>query len=369
MGGLTPDDRKLVENSASKFVDNHYAFEKRYAQRKQGEDVGSHWSTFAELGWLTLPFAEEAGGMGGSVADAQALTRAFGRGLVDEPWLDVVLAGLVIEAASPTSNSRDLLAALMSGETRTLLAHAEECADPDFGRIQCLAEKAGDGYQLSGSKAMVWHAPLADSFLVSLRLAGEPAVFLLDRETPGLTLLELPMLDGQRAADLRLERVSVGPEALLLHGQEAEAAVSRAILLAFGMLVGEVRGIADRALALTAGYLKSREQFGKPLADFQALQHLLADMAIAREEIESLEWATGSLDEIVEHDELERLARCAKARACSLGRSLCETGIQLHGGIGLTDEYVLSHYLRRMVTIDSYYGDAHQHLAWLAERV
>lgn len=368
MSALSDQDRSLIENGVDKFSLEHYPFEERERRLEQDGKFGKHWATFAELGWLMLPFAEEADGMGGSVVDAQVLTRAFGRSLIAEPWLEVMIAGKVLDRGAEPAVRDQWLAPLMSGELILLLAHGERKADLNYSAVETSAELTDSGYRLNGTKRVVWQADAADKFLVTAFIGEEPAVFIVDKTAEGVCLSEYPSIDSRYVADITFTDVELDPDAVICRGARAEIGVRRAILFAFGALVGEMRGIAEHLVKLTAEYMNTREQFGTPIANFQALQHMLADMVIAKEEIKSLEWITAELATIDDLGERERVARSAKARAATAGRKLCEIGVQLHGGIGLSDEYIASHFLRRMIAIDALYGDAQQQLLWLARR-
>ena len=368
MSALTDQDRTLIESGVDKFIHEQYPFEERERRREKDGKFGKHWTTFADLGWLMLPFAEEAGGMGGTVVDAQVLTRAFGRGLIAEPWLEAIVAGKVLERGAESAVRDQWLAPLISGELMLILAHGERKADLNYSAVECTVELTDSGYCLSGTKRVVWQADAADKFLVTALIFEEPVVFIVDRAAAGVTLSEFSTVDNRYAADIEFSNVVLTKDALVCRGARAEIGLKRAILFAFGALIGEMCGIADKLVTLTAEYMNTREQFGTPIGNFQALQHMLADMVIAKEEIQSLEWIAAEMATIEDLDERERVARSAKARAATVGRKLCETGVQLHGGIGLTDEYVASHYLRRMIAIDALYGDAQQQLLWLAGR-
>ena len=368
MSAMSDEDRALMDDVVCKFIDEHYSFEERGKRAEEGGPFGGHWSTFAEMGWLMLPFSEAVGGMGGEVADAQVLTRSFGRGLIDEPWLEAMLAGKVLEHGASEQLRERWLTALMSGELVLLLAHGESKADLDFSQVRTSADSTGQGFRLQGTKRVVWQAGAADYYLVSAMIGEEPGMFLVEKTAAGIELSEYPAIDSRQAADIRLDGVEVGVDSLVCSGAAAELALKRAMLFGFAALLGEMHGIAEELTRLTAEYLNTREQFGTRIANFQALQHMLADMVIAKEEIHSLRWMNAGAAGIEDLDERERLARASKARAVTAGRRLCETGVQLHGGVGLTDEYVASHYLHRMIAIDACYGDTQQQLLWLAGR-
>ncbi len=367
MSTLVDEDRSLIETAVDKFILEHYPFEEREKRLAKNGKFGGHWPKFAELGWLMLAFGEEAGGMSGTIKDVQVLSRAFGRGLITEPWLEAMVAGKVLEHGAAGEAKARWLTPLMSGESVLILAHGEHKGHLDFSAIQAQGRMTERGYQLQGTKRVVCQAGAAEKFLVTALIDSEPAVFLVDRHAKGLSLNEFTSVDSRYAADIELSNVALTRDALLCQGEQAETSIKLAILFAFGILLGEMRGIADCLVRLTAEYLNTREQFGTVIANFQALQHMLTDMVIAQEEIRSLEWMVAELADDESLAIHERAVRSAKARASTVGRKLCETGVQLHGGVGLTEEYVASHYLRRMIAIDAMYGDAGQHLVWLAD--
>jgi alkylation response protein AidB-like acyl-CoA dehydrogenase len=370
MSHLQEEDRLLIQEAVDKFILDNYPFEEKEKRLAELGQYGGHWGTFAELGWLMLPFAEEAGGLGGGIADVQVLLQAFGRGLIAEPFSEVVLqAGKALEFCAPESSREQLLLPLMSGEQRVVLAHGEVSADADFSAVTCIAETCAEGYRLTGSKRVVCQAGSADRYIVTAKLNNEPALFLVDAGSDNLERYEYLTIDTRYASDLQLDGVTVPAAALVATGEVVAEGVRDALLYTFAGLAAEVHGIAKNLRLMTAEYLNTREQFGTKIANFQALQHLLADMVIAEEEIASLAWLMSNVWEMEDSTERERLIRSTKARMCVAGRQLAEIAVQLHGGVGVTDELIVSHYLRRMVAIDALYGDSQQQLLWLAQQV
>jgi alkylation response protein AidB-like acyl-CoA dehydrogenase len=368
MSVLQEDDRLLIQESVEKFVATEYASMDRAGYGDAGARFGEHWSTFAELGWLALPFAEHAGGLGGGVADLQLLLRAFGRGLILEPFTEVLTAGKVLEYCVQADRQAELLASLIAGQTRLVLAHSEQEAEPGFGCVNCTAQAASGGFMLTGVKRVVWQAGAADSYLLSAWLEGEPALFLVAKDADQLLTSEYRTIDSRYAADLDLRGVTVPTTGLLASGEAAATAVKQAILFTYAILIGEVRGISDSLIEHTSAYLNTREQFGSKLGGFQALQHKLADMVVAAEEIRSLEWLVAGAADLADLALAERTIRSARARVGKVSRALAESAVQLHGGIGVSDEFIVGHYLRRVLVIDSYFGDADQQLIWLASQ-
>lgn len=363
MSALQEEDRLLIRDAVDRFIDDRCAFGERDERPEQESRYGENWSTFAELGWLALPFGEDHGGLGGGVEDLQVLMRAFGRGLIAEPYLEVILAGKVLEAIGS-----DLLAPVITGESIVILAHGEEHTGARFDDLQCRATRSDDGFTLVGSKRVVWQAGAADWLLVSAMTPQGLTLFRVPRDAPGLVFEEFSTIDSRYAADIHLREVIVGEDAALAQGELVESAISQAIIYGYAALLGEASGIVTELVANTAEYLNTREQFGAKLASFQALQHKLADMVIAAEEIVSLEWLVAGAADLDDLDERERVIRSSRARAGSLSRLLGESAVQLHGGVGVSDELVVGHYLRRLIAIDTFYGSGQQQLLWLAEQ-
>jgi alkylation response protein AidB-like acyl-CoA dehydrogenase len=359
MGALQPDDRRLIQQAAERFVADHFGLD----QRAHATARVRHWATFAELGWIALPFAEESGGIGGGIEDVQLLARSFGHGLVDEPYLEAVVAGKVLERAGSA-----LLDDVIAGLSIVVLAHGEESVDPGFDAVRCRAEAAADGFVLSGIKRVVPQAGDAGHLLVTALLGQEPAVFLVERGAAGVRISDFSTIDSRRAADIELAGARVPQDALVVRGAVAVDAVRDAQLYGIALIAGEARGIADTLVVMTAQYLETRVQFGAKLASFQALQHRLADMMIGCEEIRSLEWLAAGAWEIEDPSERERVLRSAKARIGRVLRAIGESAVQLHGGMGVSSELVIGHYLRRAIALDALFGDATQQLGWLAER-
>jgi alkylation response protein AidB-like acyl-CoA dehydrogenase len=369
MSSLLDEDRLLIRDAVVKFIADNYPLETVAERDYSAAKFGRNWSVFADLGWLCLLPGESAGGMGGGVIDAQVLLREFGKGLIVEPFTEVALtAAKTLEHCLPAERQEALLAPLIAGSSRAVLAHGEELADPGFANIECQARQTATGYTLTGTKRMVWQAGAADWYLVTALLNGQPAIFKVGSAADKLVINEFPTIDSRYAADLQLLELSVAASDLLATGERAAHAVRQAILLTYAALIGEVSGICDQLIALTSSYLNTREQFGGKLAGFQALQHRLADMVIAAEEIRSLQWLVAGASEMDDETEAEKLVRSARARVGKLSRALGETAVQLHGGVGVSNELIVSHYLRRLIAIDAFYGDANEQLIWLAEQ-
>ena len=368
------EDQTLLAESVARFVRNEYEFETRRALVASDPGFGAgNWAKFAELGWLAIPFSEADGGLGADPVAAMVLMEQFGRGLVVEPYVPGVLlgGGLVAAAGDAVQRSR-LLGGVIAGDTHLAFAHGEPGGRYTPSHVAARAEARGGGYTLTGAKSVVYNAAAADHIVVSARTAGETtdeagiSLFLVPRGADGLTLRPYRTIDGLRAAEVALDGVSVGDDALL--GAEGgafpviEAVTDRAV----AAVCAEALGVMDVLRETTLEYLKTRKQFGRPLGSFQALQHRAVDMLIACEEARSLVlMATLGLD--APAPERRRAVSAAKAHIGRAGRKVGQEAVQMHGGMGVTDELKVGHYFKRLTMIDTFFGDAAHHLDRFAD--
>lgn len=384
---LTDEQIMLVEAS-SRYMTEEYGFRER--TRVIASDDGydrEKWRAFARMGWLGLPFPEAYGGAGGTALDLLLLLQSFGRALVVEPYLStVVLGGLTVLATGNEEQKQKLLPPLIAGDLQIAAGFGEPQSGYDIDDVLARAERRGEGYSLSGHKAVVLGAPSADYFIVSARTSGGQrdregiALFLLQRSLPGISLRSYQTIDGRRAAEVRLDDVRVSGADLLGAPGKAASALAEAALMATVALLGEAMGCLEGAVAETAAYLNVREQFGQKLASFQALRHRVADMFVGKEEVKALcLLAAGSIatrngsgngpDNGADNGSAVEAVSAAKAYAGQVGRKVCEEAVQLHGAIAITDEYIVGHYLKRLIAIDRLFGDTDYHLErFLASR-
>ena len=363
------DDQRLLADSAARFVANEYGLDRRRALVADEPGFSrDHWRTFAELGWLALPFAEADGGLGAGAAEVMVVMEQFGRGLVVEPYLAaVLLAGQAIAHAGTAAERRALLAELIAGRAQYAFAHGEAGARYAAGHVATRAQADGGGWLLSGHKAVVYNAPAADAFVVSARSAGDArdahgvSLFVVAKDAAGLGVRPYRTIDGLRAGEVVLDGVRVGADALLGEAGAALPAIEEVVDRATAAVCAEAVGIMDTLREMTLDYLKTRQQFGRPIGAFQALQHRAVDMLIACEEARSLTvMATLSL----EAPPVER-ARAVSAAKVGVGRSARLVGqeaVQMHGGMGMTEELAVGHYFKRLVMIDRLFGDVDHHL-------
>ncbi|MBL8381690.1 MAG: acyl-CoA dehydrogenase family protein [Burkholderiales bacterium] len=360
---LSPEQR-MLQDAAARYLEKAYGFQERQAIVAAGSDGDAgKWRDFAQMGWLGLPLPESDGGNGGSALDLFLLAQAFGKALAVEPYLStVVLGAMTVAAAGNAAQRARILPGVIAGRTRLAFG----CTEPESGYalldVQTRARASGDGFVLTGDKSVVLGAASADHLLISARTAGARdsrlgiSLFLVDRTAPGVTLRPYGTIDGRRAAEVKLQEVRVGRDALLgeLHG--AAARIEHAQALGIVTLLGEAVGCLEGALACTVEYHRNRHQFGKPLSSFQALRHRVADLYVAKEETRALCLLAAHAHAAGEPGAAQALAG-AKAWVGQAGRHAAEEAVQLHGAIAITDEYVVGHYLKRIIAIDRLFGD------------
>ncbi len=363
------EEQRLLADSVVRFLEKEYRFDKRRALAASEEGLSrANWAQFAELGWLGIGTPEAQGGLGGGAVETMIIMESFGRHLVLEPYFPtVVLGGSLL--ARGGAQAEALLPELAQGRLLLALAHGEPQARFNLADVETRAERAGDGFRLSGRKAVVLGAPSADKLIVSARTGGEArgrdgiTLFLLPRETPGLALRPYRTIDDLRAAEVTLDG-AMAPAATVLGGVgRGLALLESATDLALVALAAEAVGAMAALLDLTRDYLKTRKQFGVPIGSFQVLQHRLVDMFMAQHLARSLtEMAARALADPAQDPLAQaRLAAAAKVEAGRAGRLVGQEAVQLHGGMGMTDELAVGHYFKRLAMIDLTLGNADHH--------
>jgi alkylation response protein AidB-like acyl-CoA dehydrogenase len=365
------EEQLALQDTLQRYISRDYDFDTRRALARSplGYSVEA-WARYADLGLLGLPFPEEFGGLAGTGVDVMVVMEQIGQGLLLEPYLStVVLCGGLIGDAGPQSMRKALLPQIAAGRAQIALAAYEAAGRYDLSHVACTAIGEGDVWRLSGAKAVVIDAPSADYFLVSARTSGVVgdsdgiSLFLVRRDAPGLILFSYPTQSGARAADLRLTNVIVGEDDLIGHAGLASGLLERAVDSAIAALCAEALGIVTALNQATLNYLKTRKQFGVAIGTFQALQHRMAEMFIAAEQIRSMAiiaaLETGSTDDA----RRRRAMSGAKAYIGEAARFVGQQAVQLHGAMGVVDELIVSHYFKRLTMIDMSFGDADFHLA------
>ena len=363
------EEQQLLQDSVARFVADHYSLDARrkLADSSQGYS-DDHWKQFAELGWLALPFSEEDGGLGGTVIDALVVMEQFGKGLILEPYFATVILGGGVLKRLPASEIRSArISAVMEGQLKLALATTELQSRWDLHDVVSTATPDGEGFVLNGSKSVVLHGASADRIIVSLRTQGGQfdkegiSLFWIDPKADGVSLKAYPTVDGLRAAELTLEKVSVPSDALLgpLHGGfDILDAVAQEATLA---LSAEGLGAMERLYKDTVEYTQNREQFDHPLSDFQTLQHRMVEMFMEYEQCKSLLYRA-TLEFAQDGMAASKSVSACKHLVGVAGRFIGENAVQLHGGMGVTEELAIGHYFKRLFVIDTQFGNADYHL-------
>ena len=349
------EEQQLLADSVRRFLAKDYDFEARRRIVASAEGWSPKaWATFAEMGLTGLPFPAEHGGFGGGAVDLMGVMEAFGEALVVEPYLPTVLAGRVVARSALAGT---LLPAVIEGRTRLAFAHTERGARYDVSAVNTSAKQSAGHWVLDGEKAAVVGAPMADKLVVSARSGEGIALFLIER--PACEGFQT--LDGMRAADVVLRNT----KATALGGDRAliEEVADFATALACAEAVGAMKYACDSTLE----YLKTRKQFGAPIGTFQALQHRMVDMFIAYEQARSMAClACSKVDNFQTIPDRQRCVSAAKIKIADNARHVSQEAVQLHGGMGMSEELKVSHTFRRLTVLAAQYGDADHHLARFA---
>ncbi|RKR37772.1 acyl-CoA dehydrogenase family protein [Paraburkholderia sp. BL17N1] len=367
-------EQQMLQDSVRRYIARACAFDRRTAQVKAGCDHHArNWSSFAENGWLAAALPEEYGGLGGSLLDTVLIAQELGRGLVVDPFVGcAVLAVQTFVAAATPAQMDVLLPRIAEGTCRIALAYQEASSRGNPAVVETLAARDANGFRLHGQKTAVLGAPGADQFIVSARIGGNgasgdhPALFLVDATTQGVTVRPVPLHDGSWAAQLQLDGVQVGQQAVLGDPGCGLSALRHGLAHGTAALCAELVGSMEAAVVATAEFLRVRKQFGVPIGSFQALQHRMADMAAEMELARSMLYVL--LASLENDDEATRqhTVSAAKALIGRTAKQVCGQAIQLHGGIGMTEEYTIGHYFKRAVVGDLLYGTSDQHDAYCA---
>lgn len=362
-------EQQMLQDSMRRYIDKAYAFEARTATLKARRGGGlDHWGTFADNGWLAAALPEAHGGLGGGLVDTALIAHEFGRGLVLEPYLGcAVMAAQTLAAAGTTTQKERLLPALADGSLRIALAYSEPASRGMPLPVAASAQPRNGGYLLSGRKTLVLSGLLAQQYIVSARIEGAPAdeisLFLVDADAVGMQRQALPLHDGTWAEELVLEGVQVAADAVL--GEPGRGLPALRSGLAHGIIAlgAELVGVMEKVIEQSAEYLKTRQQFGVPIGSFQALQHRMADMATEMETARSMLYAALASMENDDAAARQRTLSAAKALIARAAKFVCGQGIQLHGGIGVTEEYQVGHYFKRAVVAELQLGSIDRHEA------
>ena len=368
------DEQRLLKDSVERLTTQRYDFEarKKYMAEPDGWSRAL-WKQYVDLGLTALPFAEEHGGIGGGPVETMIVMEAFGRALALEPfWASVVLGGSFLARGAGKAAQTDLLPKVAAGESLLAFAHIERQARYDLADVATTAKKDGAGFVLDGAKSLVVHGDCADKFVVSARVSGAQrdkagiGLFLVDAKAAGVTRRGYPTMDGLRAAEVTLANVKVGADAVIGEPGNAYPLIEQVTDIGIAALAAEAVGAMSAMHEITVDYLKQRKQFGVPIGNFQVLQHRAGEMLIAVEQARSMAMLATMMAADDNAVERRKSISAAKVQIGRSGRIVGQGAIQLHGGIGMTMEYKVGHYFKRVTMIDTIFGDADHHLGVLA---
>ncbi|HEY0825657.1 MAG TPA: acyl-CoA dehydrogenase family protein [Ramlibacter sp.] len=357
------DDQEQLRDAVRKWVDRSYGFERRRGITKAGGFDRAAYQELAELGLAGLYASEDHGGMAMGPVEAMVVMEELGRGIVLEPLGQTLVTSGLLGAYAPEALKAQWLPKIASGEALVVLAHQERKARYRLDQCEATASQAGGQWKLSGDKSIVPAGDQADAFIVPAKANGKIGLFLVERQTQGVSTRGYPTMDGARAAEVSL-RDATGT----LVAQDGLTALEHAVDIGIACTCAEAVGVIDRTMQLTAEYLNTRKQFGVTLATFQALRHRMADMKMQQELARSMSYYA-SLKLNAPADERRRAMARAKYQLGVAMRFVGQNSVQLHGGIGVTDEYVGSHYFKKLTQLELAFGDTLHHLGEVSERM
>lgn len=363
------EEQEMVRDGLSRMVREQYDWETR--RKAIASEAGWRpevWAQLAELGILGMPFSEADGGFGGGAVDAMIVMQEFGKGLVVEPFVPtVVCAGGFLKHAGTAAQKEEHIGGIVAGTRVFAFAYAEPRGRYDYADLETTAKKDGSGYVLNGHKAVVIGAPWASHLIVTARTSGERrdrdgvSLFVVDKTAPGVITRDYETVDGRRASEVYFENAAVPAEALIGEEGAALPLIERVADEAIAAQCAEACGAMKVAHAMTVEYSRQRKQFGVPIGSFQVLQHRMVDMYTAYEQSVSLTYlATLRLD--ASEIERKRAVSAAKVGIGQAARLIGQEAVQIHGGNGVTDEYAIGHYFKRLTIFDSEFGDVDHHM-------
>jgi pimeloyl-CoA dehydrogenase small subunit len=371
------EEQRLLRDSIDRLLADHYGFDKRKSYLAEPEGWSpALWAQYAELGLLGLPFAEEYGGFGGNAVDVMIVMEAFGRVLALEPYLaSVVLAGTAIGHAGSAAQNATIVPQIADGSMRLAVAHSERQARYDLSDVMTTAKSTGSGWRLDGAKSVVVHGDSANKLIVSARVSGDRCdpdgigLFLVDPKASGVARRSYRMRDGTGAADIALSGVDVSASDVLGEPGQGIRTIQRVNEAGIMATSAEAVGAMGAMLAMTIEYMKTRVQVGKPIGQNQALQHRATEMFVSLEQARSLALLAAIMVDDADAEQRAHDLSTVKVGVGQAARFVSQNAVQLHGGIGMTEEYAVGHYFRRCMVIEHSFGDTAHHLSRLADEI
>ncbi len=360
------EEQKMLKDSVDRFLEKNYSFDLRQSMIEERQTMsGEVWEGLAGLGLLGVSFPEEYGGFGGGGIETMLIMESMGNHLVIEPYVStVILAGGLVNKGAADWQKQIILPGIIDGSMLISFAHMEPGSRFNLERVQTVAKPDGNNWVLEGQKSIVLHGPVAEKLIVSARTSGEVedqdgvTLFIVECDEENLGGHEYPLYDGTRALDVQLNGVRVGPESVIGQLGKAMPLISEVVDHAMAAFCAEAVGVMERTQQMTLEYLKTRKQFGVPISRFQVLQHRAVDMFITLEQARSMAvLASGSLAS-TDLSEKKKAILAAKDFIGRAGRAVGQEAIQLHGGMGMTQELAIGHYFKRLEAIDLMFGNS-----------
>ena len=363
------EEQTLIQDQVDQFVQKEYDWETR--QSLSNSDLGfgeDNWKKFAELGWLGISVSEESGGFGGSAIESMLIMEAFGKGLVVEPFLEtMIMSGGILDNHGSDQQKSSILEPAIAGEMQLALAYAEPQSRFNLSDVVTEAKEEGENFILNGYKSVVMNGPSAEKIIVSARTSGSQmeeegiSLFIVDAASEGLNRTNYKTVDGKRASDITIENLSVSKENIIGTVNSGFAILDSAIDTAILAISAEAVGAMEVLYKTTVEYTKTREQFGTAIGKFQVLQHRMVDMFMEYEQCKSLLYMA-----TMKHEEGSPDAKKAisglKYQVGKAGKFIGQQAVQLHGGMGVTDELNVGHYFKRLTTVGTIFGNTDYHL-------
>ncbi|MFT7245046.1 MAG: alkylation response protein AidB-like acyl-CoA dehydrogenase [Candidatus Azotimanducaceae bacterium] len=363
------DEQNLLRDSLQRFISSSYDINHRNKLTSTEEGFSrENWQQYADLGWLAMSFAEEDGGIGGTPVDTQVMMEEFGKGLIVEPFLaSIVMAGTALSEAGSAAQKEALIPGLIDGSLIATVAIAEPDTHQEFERINMTATLKDGEYILSGQKAVVLSAQSANQIIVAARTSGQDAdhdgisFFIVAADSKGLSRKDFPTVDGLRASDLTFDSVKVPADSLLGEEGKGYPLLTKILNRAILALSAEAVGAMEVLYKDTIAYTKQREQFDHALSDFQVLKHRMTEMFVEYSLAKSLTLKATML-ESQGSEETQRTIHALKYLIGKTSRFVAQNAVQLHGGMGMTEELRVAHYFKRLTVIDAMFGNTDYHL-------
>jgi len=363
------EEQTLIQSQVSQFIQRDYEWEKR--QSLVSSDLGfskDNWNIFAELGWLGISISEKSGGFGGTAIETMILMEEFGKGLVLEPYLEtIVLSAGIIDSCGTEKQKKEILDKVMSGNMHLALAFTEPQSRFNLSDVTTEAEQSGDFYIINGFKSVVMNGPSADALIVSARTSGNQSdsdgisLFLVDSKSTGVSSRNYPTVDGRRASEVTFENVKVSSHSLLGKRNTGFEELDNAVDLATLAICAEAVGAMEILYKTTVEYTKTRKQFGQAIGKFQVLQHRMVDMFMEYEQCKSLLYMA-TIKKVEDASDSKKSVSGLKYQIGKASKFIGQQAIQLHGGMGVTDELNVGHFFKRLTTIGTIFGNADYHL-------